>query len=77
MLLDEISWMSQDAHDFAGYLKIAWIPFSNVDVILILCSSVSTWIGKYPQFYSFVGQVSLTISLEELSLSNRSNADEP
>jgi AAA+ ATPase superfamily predicted ATPase len=71
ILLDEISWMSQDEPDFAGFLKIAWDTlFSRMsNVILVLCGSVSTWIEEnILSSTAFVGRVSLTISLSELSL---------
>jgi AAA+ ATPase superfamily predicted ATPase len=71
ILLDEISWMSKDEPDFAGFLKIAWDTFFSrmPNVIFVICGSVSTWIEEnILSATAFVGRVSLTISLNELSL---------
>ena len=72
ILFDEISWMSQGDLDFAGKLKIAWDQaFSpKKSLILILCSSVSSWIEKNILHHTnFIGRISLVIRLQELKLS--------
>lgn len=71
VLLDEISWMAAHDKDFAGRLKIAWdTKFSKKKkLILIVCGSVSSWIEKnILNAADFVGRISATIDLKELSL---------
>jgi AAA+ ATPase superfamily predicted ATPase len=71
LLLDEISWMAAGAQDFAGFLKIAWdTEFKKKPrLVLVLCGSVSSWLDKnILNNTGFVGRVSLTLSLDELSL---------
>ncbi|MFC2172926.1 ATP-binding protein [Acidobacteriota bacterium] len=71
ILLDEISWMASHDRDFAGHLKIAWDTKlkRNNHLTLVLCGSVSSWIDKnILHSAGFMGRVSLTITLEELSL---------
>lgn len=71
IVLDEISWIGSEDHQFLGYLKNAWdFELSlNPNLILILCGSVSTWIEENILSHTgFVGRVSLDIALEELSI---------
>ncbi|MBN1983020.1 MAG: ATP-binding protein [Chitinivibrionales bacterium] len=71
LLLDEISWIATGAPDFSGYLKIAWdTEFKKKNrLVLVLCGSISSWIEKnILNNTGFVGRVSLTLSLDELSL---------
>jgi AAA+ ATPase superfamily predicted ATPase len=72
ILLDEISWMGSKDPDFLGKLKNAWdLHFKkNPQLILILCGSVSSWIEKnIVNSTGFLGRLSLSMTLEELSLS--------
>ncbi len=72
ILFDEISWMGNKDADFLGKLKNTWdILFKkNPELILILCSSVSVWIDEnILKSTGFVGRISLTLDLDELSLS--------
>ncbi len=71
LVLDEISWMGMKDATFLGKLKTAWdLHFSkNPSLILILSGSQSTWIEKNILNSSgFVGRISYTLTLEELSL---------
>jgi len=71
ILLDEISWMASKDKDFAGKLKGVWdTKFKKNDrLILILCGSVTSWIDdNILNDKGFMGRVSLTITLDELSL---------
>lgn len=71
VLLDEISWMANKDKDFVGVLKGVWdTKFKKNDrLILILCGSVSSWIEKnILNDKGFMGRISLTIHLEEMSL---------
>jgi hypothetical protein len=73
ILFDEISWMGSKDPDFLGKLKNIWdLEFKkNPQLILILCGSVSSWIEKnILSSKGFFGRISLTITLEELSLEN-------
>jgi AAA+ ATPase superfamily predicted ATPase len=73
ILLDEISWMGSKDKDFAGKLKGIWdTKFKkNRKLILVLCGSVSSWINKnILNDKGFLGRVSLTITLDELPLSD-------
>jgi AAA+ ATPase superfamily predicted ATPase len=72
ILLDEISWMAADDDTFLGKLKNAWDLYfkKNPQLILVLCSSVSAWIEKnIISSTGFMGRISLTITLQELTLS--------
>ncbi len=56
---------------FLGKLKNAWdLEFKqNAELILILCGSVSSWIEEnILKSSGFMGRVSLTLFLQELSL---------
>lgn len=71
ILFDEISWMGSKDPDFLGILKTIWDTcFSkNPQLILILCGSVSTWIeDNILSSTGFMGRISLTLTLKELSL---------
>lgn len=71
VFLDEISWMAGGDKDFAAKLKGVWdTKFKkNKDLILVLCGSVSSWIQEnILNDKGFMGRVSLTIHLEEMSL---------
>jgi AAA+ ATPase superfamily predicted ATPase len=72
ILLDEISWLGGKDKDFAGRLKIAWdTQFKkNPKLVLVACGSVSAWIQKNILMQTdFVGRISLSIFLKELSIS--------
>lgn len=72
ILLDEISWMASDDDTFLGKLKNAWDLYfkKNPSLILVLCSSISSWIEKnILSSTGFMGRISLTITLQELTLS--------
>lgn len=71
IVLDEISWIGTKDPDFLGKLKNAWdLHFKkNPKLILIICGSASAWIEKNIILGTgFVGRVSFTLTLEELSL---------
>jgi AAA+ ATPase superfamily predicted ATPase len=71
ILLDEISWMASKDKDFAGKLKGVWdTKFKKNDkLILVLCGSVTSWIDdNILNDKGFMGRVSATLTLEELSL---------
>lgn len=75
IVLDEISWMGSEDHDFLGKLKTAWdLHFSeNPNLIMIICGSVSSWIEEnILQTTGFVGRISLDLVLEELSINESS-----
>jgi len=75
VLLDEISWMAEGDPAFLGKLKNAWdIHFKeNPKLILVLCGSVSSWIeNNILRNTGYVGRVSHSIFLEELSLQESS-----
>lgn len=72
ILFDEISWMGSKDPNFLGKLKNAWDLYfkMNPGLILILCGSVSAWIEKNILGHTgFMGRVSLTLALNELTLS--------
>jgi len=71
ILFDEISWIGSKDPDFLGILKTVWDTHfkRNPQLILILCGSVSSWIEKnILSSTGFLGRISLTLTLEELSL---------
>ncbi|MCK5798205.1 MAG: ArsR family transcriptional regulator [Deltaproteobacteria bacterium] len=71
ILLDELSWMGGRDRNFVGQLKIAWDTRfkKNPGLILVLCGSVSSWIDQnILSSADFMGRISLTISLDALSL---------
>lgn len=72
IVFDEISWIGSKDPDFLGKLKNVWDLFlkNNEKLILFLCGSVSAWIEKnILSSTGFVGRISTTITLQELSLS--------
>lgn len=72
LVLDEISWMGSKDPDFLGKLKTAWdTQFKNNDqLMLILCGSVSAWLERnILAATGFMGRISSTLTLDELSLS--------
>lgn len=71
VILDEISWMGAKEPTFLGKLKIAWDVYfkQNPHLIMILSGSQSTWIEKnIINSTGFLGRISYTLTLEELSL---------
>jgi AAA+ ATPase superfamily predicted ATPase len=71
VLLDEVSWMARHDPAFLGKLKNAWDQQlkRNDTLILVLCSSVSSWIEEnLLSSTGFVGRVSWTVRLEQLPL---------
>jgi AAA+ ATPase superfamily predicted ATPase len=69
--LDEISWMGSKDPNFLGKLKSAWDQYfkKNNQLILILCGSVSSWIDEnILSSTAFLGRISFTLNLEELTL---------
>lgn len=71
LVFDEISWMGSKDPDFLGKLKTAWDLYfkKNDKLMLILCGSVSAWIEKnILSNTGFVGRISSTLTLGELSL---------
>lgn len=72
ILFDEISWMGNKDPSFIGKLKIWWDLSlqTHVNLTLILCGSVSTWIEEnIINSTALFGRISLFLSLEELSIS--------
>ncbi|MDR3491352.1 MAG: ATP-binding protein [Gammaproteobacteria bacterium] len=73
ILLDEISWMGSEDPDFLGKLKNSWdLHFKkNSKLILFICGSASAWIEKnILSSTAFMGRISYTLTLEELSLAD-------
>lgn len=71
ILFDEISWMSAKDPTFVSKLKVWWdlVLQNHPSVILILCSSISTWIDKnIINSTAFFGRISLYLELKELSI---------
>lgn len=71
ILLDEISWMALEDPNFVGKLKDWWdlILHSKQQFMLVLCSSVSTWIeDNILNSTALFGRIHLQITLKELSL---------
>jgi len=71
ILCDEISWMGSKDPEFLGALKTVWDQYfkQNPKMILIVCGSVSSWIDdNILASTGFVGRISLTLTVRELSL---------
>ena len=71
VILDEITWMGNKDKDFLGKLKNAWdLYFSkHANIVLALSGSLSAWIEKnILSSTGFLGRVSSTLHLNELSL---------
>ena len=75
ILFDEISWMGSKDHAFLSKIKNLWdLQLSqNPNLIFIICGSASSWIDKnILSSTGFVGRISYTMTLKELSLSESS-----
>lgn len=73
LFFDELSWMGDKDPTFLGKIKNFWDTqlSKNNQLIFIVCSSASAWIEKnLLSSMGFVGRVSLTLTLEELPLSD-------
>lgn len=73
ILLDEISWMSQDDPTFLPKLKTTWDEMfkQNSKLILVLCSSISSWVEKnILSTTGFVGRIAFTLKVNELPLND-------
>lgn len=72
LLFDEISWMASKDPSFLGKVKNFWdLQLKNNDqLVFVICGSASSWIDKnILNSTGFVGRISLTLTLEPLSLS--------
>ena len=72
ILFDEVSWLANNDSLFLGKLKVAWDTLfsEHHSLTLILCGSISSWIEKnILSSTGFYGRIHLTMTLEELSLS--------
>lgn len=68
---DEISWMGSKDPEFTGKLKTAWDLYfkQSSKLVFILSGSVSTWIDEnIVSSTGFLGRLSLTLDIQELSL---------
>src|SRR3989338_7207161 len=71
VLFDEISWMGFEDPTFVPKLKAWWdtVLSQKPSLLLLFCGSVSTWIeDNILNSTAFLGRVSLTLSLEPLSI---------
>lgn len=71
LLFDEISWMGSQDPTFLGKLKNFWDLHlkKNDQLIFIVCGSASSWIEKnILSSTGFLGRISYTLTLEEISL---------
>lgn len=71
VLFDEISWMGLNDPTFVPKLKAWWdtVLSQKSHIFLVFCGSVSTWIeDNILNNTAFFGRVSLTLSLEPLSI---------
>lgn len=71
LLFDEISWMGDKDSDFLGKIKQVWDQKfkQNPQLMFVICGSSSAWIEKnILSSTGFLGRVSFTLTLEELSL---------
>lgn len=71
LFFDELSWMGDDEPTFLPKIKSFWDKFStkNHQLVFIVCSSASGWIEENVlSSTGFVGRISLTLTLDELSL---------
>lgn len=71
LFFDEISWMGSEDPTFLGKIKNCWDQYlkKNDKLIFVLCGSASSWIEKNILSSSgFIGRISLTLTLKELSL---------
>jgi hypothetical protein len=75
ILFDEISWMGSKDPEFPSTLKTVWDQgfHQNPNMMVVICGSVSSWIDKNIILDKrFVGRISLTLTLKELSLKESS-----
>lgn len=73
IFLDEISWMGSEDPEFLPKLKVIWESHfrKNPKLILILCSSVSTWIEEnILGSTGYFGRISWTMTVNPLPLSD-------
>jgi len=71
LFFDELSWMGSKDPNFLGKIKNFWDTqlSKNSRLIFIVCSSASSWLEKnLLSSTGFVGRVSLTLRVNELSL---------
>lgn len=71
LVFDEISWMGSKDATFLGKIKNLWDLYlkKNDNLVFIICGSASSWIEKnILQSTGFVGRVSYTMALQELTL---------
>lgn len=71
ILFDEISWMGSEDPTFLGKIKNLWDQHlkNNPRLIFIICGSASSWIQKnILSSTGFLGRISYTLTLKELSL---------
>ena len=71
ILFDEISWMGSKDPNFLGKIKNLWDLHlsNNPNLIFVICGSASSWIDKnILSSTGFVGRISYTLTLKELSL---------
>lgn len=72
LLFDEISWMGSKDPTFLSKIKNLWdLNLSNnPNLMFVICGSASSWIDKnILSSTGFVGRISLTLTLKELTLS--------
>ena len=72
LFFDEISWMGSKDPTFLSKIKNLWDQYlkENDQLIFVVCGSASAWIEKnILSGTGFVGRISYTLTLEELSLS--------
>ena len=73
VVFDEISWMGSKDPTFLGKIKNCWDLQlkNNTQLIFIICGSASAWIEKnILGSTGFVGRISHTLTLKELTLEN-------
>jgi len=71
LAFDEISWMGSTDPMFLSYIKNFWDQHlkKNDQLVFIVCGSASSWIEKNILSHTgFVGRISYTLTLEELTL---------
>lgn len=71
LFFDEISWMGSKDPTFLSKIKNLWDMYlkENDKLVFIICGSASSWIEKNILSSSgFVGRISYTLTLKELSL---------
>jgi AAA+ ATPase superfamily predicted ATPase len=72
LFFDEISWMGSEDPTFLSKIKNFWDQHlkKNNRLVFVLCGSASAWIEKnILSSTGFVGRISYTLTLDELSLS--------